>query len=325
MKKMLAALAAISLLLLGLGLLKPQQPDNSPALTADKGKSLLPQQEQEAASKVPGADKEVLNELAKTANPFHSPLKLKLALRYRFDDIIHRHQMSGTSLDKLLPALTTALNLSPGAGEELRALFHRYRQYLNAMSALKEDVPAVDKVIDLVDSQLFLQQVYNLQNQYFSEVEIQAFFGHEKNYNRQTLERVAIRQDTSLDKKQRQLLIEHQLSQLDPEELAPLQPTLTARKITRLLTGEQEQDLSLAPEVSAKIDAAREKNRLWQQKVRSYQQKVKSYRQKIAAMDHLDNTSDKQELENYRLQHFNDNELKRLKVFLKHPELLAAP
>ncbi|WDE00206.1 lipase secretion chaperone [Thalassomonas actiniarum] len=320
MKKVLAALAAISLLLFGLSLLKLQQLGNSFALTAEKDTAtLLPRAEEKKASFKNKRENNLLpskaNEPDRTLN---SQLTLNLALRYRFDDIIHQHQISGKSLENLLLALTTRLNLTPNAGENLQALFQRYRQYLSAMSVLKANVPAVDRVIDLIESRLFLQQVYDLQSQYFSELEIRAFFAHEKNYNRQTLERVAIRQDTSLDKEQRQMLIEHQLSQLEPEELAPLQPTLTARKITRLLTGEREQDLTLAPEVSAKIRVTREKKRLWQQKVKSYQQK-------IAAMGHRDNDGYSLELENYRLQHFSDNELKRLKVFLKHPELLTTP
>ncbi|WP_281556266.1 lipase secretion chaperone [Thalassomonas sp. RHCl1] len=319
MKKILAALAAISLLLFGLSLLKLQQVSNFPALTSEQdAETLLPPAEEEKTFKDKPENNVLPSETSEPDTFLKAQLTLNLALRYQFDDIIHQHQMSGKNLESLLQALTNRLNLTPDAGENLQALFHRYRQYLSAMFALKENVPAVDREIDLIESRMFLQQVYDLQSQYFSEPEIRAFFAHEKNYNRQTLERVAIRQDTSLDKEQRQMLIEHQLSQLDPEELAPLQPTLTARKITRLLTGEKEQNLTLAPEVSAKIRVAREKNRLWQQKVRSYQQK-------IAAIGHLDKESYNLELESYRLQHFSDNELKRLKVFLKHPELLTTP
>ncbi|WDE04264.1 lipase chaperone [Thalassomonas viridans] len=318
MKKAFAALAAISLLL-GLSLLKPQQPEDSsapavnkavqkPAPLAKTGKNSLDKNNT-------GQDRLTVRPAAIEAG-LNAELELALSLRYRFDDIIHRHLGSGEDLGSLLQALAASLKLTPAAGEDLQALFSRYRQYLSAMSRLKEKAPQVDTVIDLSESRLFLQQVYQLQEDYFSEAEIRAFFAHEKTYNRQTLERVAIRQDTSLDKAQRQMLIEHQLSQLEPEALAPLQPTLTARKITRLITGEQSQDLTLAPQVSEKIRATREKNRLWQQKVRDYQQK-------IAAIEHLDSDSYNTELERYRLQHFSSNELKRLRVFLKHPELLS--
>ena len=314
MNKVFAALAAIFLLLLGLGLFKPKPVIESPAFIPGKPAEKLSTQ---IAGKGIGENHDARLSPKDITQGLKSEFPLNLTLRYQFDDIIHRHMMAGEDLNSLLLALARSLKLTPNAADNLQALFSRYRQYLHAMSKLKEKAPRVDSVIDLNESQLFLQQVYQLQDKYFFQAEIRAFFAHEKTYNEQTLERVAIRQDASLDKEQRQMLIEHQLSQLEPEELAPLQPTLNAKKITRLLTGEQSQDLTLAPEVLAKVQATREKNRLWQQKVRDY-------RQKVAAITHLDADNYQAELESYRSQHFSDNELKRLRVFLKHPQLLAA-
>jgi lipase chaperone LimK len=273
----------------------------------------------------------VQTELNSSVKNSHNVLKAQLFidvyLRYKFDDIIHQHREQQSPLKSQLLTLAKSLNLHKSATNTLNDLFNRYQYYLSEMFTMKEQAPDTNGLVDLSDSQLFLQQVYRLQYQYFSEIEIMAFFDKEKRYDQQVLERMAIRQDLSLSETQRHTLIQYQISQLGPNELAALQPTMTANNINSyLLTNHLSDplgeiasalvvDTNLNAKILNKINLTKKSNQLWQQKVLAY--KKKSIDSKDLQQAELSAV-----LDSYQLQHFSENERKRLKVFLKHPELL---
>lgn len=246
-------------------------------------------------------------------------LTIDFYLRNHFDDIIHQHKLKDQSLEVLLTKLSAELNLHQQADNRLNDLFDRYRQYLLAITDLKGNAPAIDGEIDISESQIWLQHLYALQYKLFTESEILAFFTKEKNYDQQVLTRLAIRQDLSLSKAQREILVEHQISQLEPEELAALKPTISAQRIASLLTysGNNYTDIDseLTVDQIDRINMTREKNALWQDK-------VQAYRDTVTANPQLDQNGILEDMRLYQQQKFSDNELKRLQVFLKNPQLL---
>lgn len=317
MKKTIAAFAAISLLVIlvltaskktTLQAVSPQ-PDNSMAAISDKMQQQI---------KSPALIEPISSEI-NSDRPLKAELFIDLSLRYKFDDIIHQHREQESPLKPQLLALGIRLNLNEPAINTLNDLFYRYQHYLSDMFAMKEQAPDTSAFVDISDSQLFLQQVYNLQYQYFSELEITAFFDKEKRYDQQVLARMAIRQDSSLSKAQRQALIKYQISQLNPNELAALQPTMMAKKINTYLVSNRlsdvAADINLSADIVHKINLTKKSNQLWQQKVLAYQQKYTD-------SNNLGQEALSAALDSYQLQHFTENERKRLKVFLQHPELL---
>ncbi|MGX9461478.1 lipase chaperone [Shewanella sp. A14] len=256
------------------------------------------------------------------------PLLLSQALRWDFDDIILQHQDNATSLDNLLSRLANKLDLSADAHAQLTALFQRYRDYKIALSSLKDTSPAIDSDIDLAITFDFIEQAHLLQQRYFSELEIDAFFAKDNKYDQQAFERLRIRQDSSLTIEQKAQLLAHQISQLDEEERQALTPTLIANDISAYLKGSQQQgetspanvltgiNTEISQEVIERVQATQNTNVQWQHKITLYQ----AYQQQIA---HLSAKEQQQALAQYQQQQFTPNEQKRLAVFLNHPELIT--
>lgn len=318
MKKFIAAIAALLLLSV---LLVIQFPD---ALTEDivtvnqKSPLAEPVIIVEKTSLKQDLDNLSIKEKVLNNDLIGDDLRIYFYLRNHFDDIIHQHKQKDQSLEILLAKLSVQLNLHQQADNRLKELFYRYRKYLLAITELKSNAPAIDGMIDISESQIWLQHLYALQYKLFTESEILVFFTKEKNYDQQVLSRLAIRQDLSLSKAQREVLVEHQISQLEPEELAALKPTLLAQKIASLLTynGSNYADIDseLTVEQIDRINMTREKNALWKDK-------MKAYRETVTANPQLDQDGILEDMRLYQQQKFSKNELKRLQVFLKNPQL----
>ncbi|MGE6570454.1 lipase chaperone family protein [Shewanella vesiculosa] len=250
------------------------------------------------------------------------PLRLSQALRWDFDDIILQHQDKATALENLLSTLASKLDLSDAAHAKLAALFQRYRDYKIAIASLKDASPAIDGDIDLTMTFDFIEQSHLLQQNYFSALEIDAFFARDNKYDQQAFERLKIRQDSSLTREQKAELLAHQISQLDEEERRAITPTLMANDISAYLEGTSpHSDLitginaDMSQEVLERVQATQKTNLDWQNKVTLYQ----NYQQQIA---HLPDTEQQQALAQYQQQQFTPNEQKRLTVFVNHPELI---
>ncbi|WP_028862979.1 lipase secretion chaperone [Psychromonas aquimarina] len=247
--------------------------------------------------------------------PLKVELTVDLKLRRQFDHLIFQHQEKGLSLELLLAALGAELNLNQQAADNLIELFFRYQNYLKTVFFIKKDAPQRDDFIDIAESKLFLQQIYNLQFQYFSAAEIEAFFSAEIRYLDQALARLEIRQDPSLTDKHKKQLIEYQISQLSAQESSALQPTINAEKVLSQLISANEDIHQFNPEIQGRIEQTRKSSRQWLQKVNAYQ-KVISENHNLTEQERRDI------LLSYRQDHFTANEIKRLQVFLKYPQLL---
>jgi lipase chaperone LimK len=259
----------------------------------------------------------------------YQPLILELTLRWKFDDLILAYQQQQLPLEAQLIQLSKSLVLNVSDQSYLLALFARYRDYQLALVEFKKHSPNIGENIQIEQSLVFIEQVHDMQYDYFSDTEIAAFFDQDNAYDQQALARVSIRQDSSLSAAQKQQLLEHQISQLTELERQALMPSLQVQQIVQQIAeqvnGQSLQPLDMSPEVTARVQALTQAEQQWQQRVREYQAFQTSNANIDAAdLNHLDEKARLEKMQAYRQQHFSPQELKRLQVFLANPSLLDA-
>ncbi|WP_299493641.1 lipase secretion chaperone [uncultured Shewanella sp.] len=242
-------------------------------------------------------------------------LQLNRDLRWQFDEIIFSLQKTSnltTFPTKPLTLLAQDLFLSLSARQQLFDLFSRYKDYSQAIAHIKAHGPELGEKIDLYETQNFINQINDLQSEFFNDIEIDAFFKQDSLYAEQTLERVAIRQDPNLNEQQKALLLQHQISQLNPNERNALQPSLDANKIAKHIKNANVISLDMRTETISRAQKIQNDNQQWTKKVKTYKQFIEK----------KSNKNNPQNVELYLNEHFTQNEVKRLKVFLANPELL---
>lgn len=232
-------------------------------------------------------------------------LQLSEQLKWQLDDVIHAADGDEAKLPSLLHALAQRLALSAAAGQQLSALFYRYRDYLLAIAELKQTVD-IESLLTLDDTRHFLRRAHKLQYEFFSDAEIAAFFGDANRYDEQALQRMAGRRGNSAD------ALQQQLDTLPEYDRQVLQPSVDALAISESLAGSSAPaGLSLPQqEMLANLQA---QNQQWQQRVRA----VTELQQQLAGTDSAD-----LQLAQYLTREFTATERRRLDVFLRHPELL---
>lgn len=268
------------------------------------------------------SDQPISYEKMDHTNPAQQGLALVIDrhLRWQFDDIIltlQKESNVSAQPSLLLTELARQLTLSLNATERLFDLFSRYKHYSQAIITLKQNGPALGEQINLNETYAFIEEIALLQTEFFNAIEIDAFFGQDNQYAEQTLARVAIRQDPSLTKDQKEVLLQHQISQLNDTERNALQPSLNATKVAKKINNPNLMNLNMDTDIVMRASALQKTNQEWKSKVKKYQHFVSS--KKIS--NNKSETS-KESMSTYLSEHFSPNELKRLKVFLAHPELL---
>lgn len=248
-----------------------------------------------------------------------SELELHEELRWKFDELILTHQETGQAITFLLNQLSTQLDLTPEAHIYLLDLFRRYRDYKIALVEIKQAGPNMFSELNIDDTMSFMERAHQSQFDYFTQVEIEAFFSHENRYDNQAIERMAILQDSSLSTQQKQMLITHQISQMDEEEREVYEPTLQVFNIVDNLDGNSDQLNEFTPQVMERIEQLKADEQAWKLKVKEFQ----SF--EIKSKGELTNQQEIEEaLNHYQGKHFTPNEIKRLKVYIDNPELLNA-
>ncbi|MCL1123708.1 lipase chaperone [Shewanella surugensis] len=240
-------------------------------------------------------------------------------LRWQFDDIILTLQkasnLSSQSIE-LLTLLSEQLTLSFDATEQLFDLFSRYKHYSQAIITIKQNAPALGEQIDLNETHAFIEQITLLQTEFFNDIEINAFFENDNQYAKQTLARIAIRQDPSLSQAQKDTLLQHQISQLSETERSALQPSLDATKIAKELGSTRLINFNMDADIIIRANDIQKTNQQWKSKIIDYLSFIKS--QDVA---HNQQESVTENIKEYLTAHFTQNEVKRLNVFLAHPKL----
>ncbi|WP_298774045.1 lipase chaperone family protein [uncultured Shewanella sp.] len=260
------------------------------------------------------------NNIMQQTTPVGTELTINRLLRSHFDDIIfdlHKTENLTSFPTNELTALSQKLTLSFNAKKALFDLFSRYRDYTQAIAQMKHQGPDLGEKIDLDETYYFINQVNILQTEFFNDIEIDAFFKQDTQYAEQTLERIAIRQDPNLTKKQKAELIQHQINQLNDKERNALQPSLEANKIATYINNGHTPTLNMDPDAILRAEKIQSSNQKWKEKVQQYQHFIDEKKNKGLTQDIISHKIDV-----YLSKHFTPNEQKRLKVFLANPTLL---
>ncbi|MEC4726953.1 lipase chaperone [Shewanella sp. D64] len=246
-----------------------------------------------------------------------SQLILNQQLRWDFDDLILTHQETGQTITSLLFALSKQRNLTPDAHHYLMDLFNRYRDYKIALVEVKKMGPNMLNELDIEDTLDFIERAHQSQFDYFTQIEIDAFFSDENAYDIQAIERMAILQDSSLSSEQKQMLIAHQISQMDAEEREVYEPSLQVFNIVDNLEGKSSQLNEFTPEVIERIEQLKKDEQVWKTKITDF-----LAFQVQSRNEQTDDTLAQETIDNYQNRNFSANELKRLQVYIDNPELL---
>ncbi|MGL4315316.1 MAG: lipase secretion chaperone [Pseudomonas sp.] len=205
--------------------------------------------------------------------------------------------------------------LQAPAQEQALALLEQYLDYKRQLVALEKDLPQLSSLDAMRQRE---QAVQALRAGIFNMDVHQAFFAEEEAYNQFTLQRLAIRQDQSLDDRQKAAALD-QLRNSLPESLQDavvpqLQNELHQQTIALQAQGagpEQIQQLRLqlvGAEATARLEALDQKRQRWQQRLDEYRQE----KSRIATNLGL-NASDKQAaIERLAEERFDQQERLRL-------------
>ena len=297
-------------------------------------------QDQSLISKSQTQTEQVAENTVPNLNSELSPLVLNQQLRWDFDDLILTYQETGQAITSLLFSLSERLNLTLDAHHYLIDLFNRYRDYKIALVEVKKMAPnmlngldiedtlaSIERAyqsqfdyftpikIDIEDTLAFIDRAHQSQFDYFTQIEIDAFFSDENSYDIQAIERMTILQDSWLSSEQKQMLIAHQISQMNAEEREVYEPSLQVFNIVDNLEGKNSQLNDFTPEVTMRIEQLQQDEKIWKTKVIDFL----AFQIKNKKPDE----SDTQELiNNYQNKNFSDNQLKRLQVYIDNPKLL---
>jgi len=246
------------------------------------------------------------------------PLQLNIQLRWAFDDIIQKHLDTEQPINVLLNELIKELKLSALEKGYLLDLFSRYRAYKVSLADIKKAGPDITQHIDFEETLSFINLAHERQLDYFNQVEIDVFFAQDNKYDKQALARLAIQQDESLSVEAKQALILHQINQMDEEDRDVYLPSLEAANIADYISGKTENIPVQSAAINERIEKVKQSESHWKSRVKGYQAFLSTNQQAELSVP------DKQlALAAYRQENFSKNELKRLQVFIKNPELLA--
>ena len=243
-------------------------------------------------------------------------LHINLDLRWQFDKIIHVYQETKQPIILLLNILSRQLKLTSASHEHLLDLFNRYRDYKIALITIKQQGPNLLNQLDIDDTLTFIELAHQSQFDYFSEIEIDAFFSHENTYDNQAIERMAILQDNTLSHEQKNTLLVHQISQMDERDRQVYEPSLHVYNIVDSFEDKNSIINDFPPNIMERIEHLKKDELTWKTRVIEYLNfQMESHNK------HITKTQTKEVIDNYRNQHFSTNERKRLQVFIDNPTL----
>lgn len=249
---------------------------------------------------------------AKSGKPF----VLSAATRPWFDRFISEDDSHNRS--KLLADFEQQLSdYSKQAAAVLMDLFSRYVDYKIKLVDLDSDKPELTHHIGEVEKRLLLLE--NLRSQFFTNREIEVFFGVDKIIDKSALQRFEIIHDETLSRKQKRELIASNLASMPEQEKVGLQPSLNLIKLKdlkKLNTDKQAYLANVAAEFGDEVA-------LRYEKLHDHQTKWKNTIDNVVAKKQwmLEQSNSKSEFndrfEKYLENHFTPNQIKRIKVNLK--------
>lgn len=244
-----------------------------------------------------------------------------------FDQVIA--QSESKEHDDLLEALVntlTSMSLNTASIEWVSELFSRYVQYKATLASVKSVSHAQPFSSDDMESKLFAIQ--GLRQDYFSQEEILTLFGEQQLYDEMALARLRIQQDKGLSAEQKQQLLEDNIAQLPEAMKTALQPSMDIRRVQSIkaesseLTREQKLarfSAEFGEEAGQRLLAAQDKAQSWNNRVTQ----IKSQIALLQGDAELTDESRLAQIQALKEGHFSAQELKRLDVFLRNPQLLG--
>lgn len=207
--------------------------------------------------------------------------------------------------------------LQPPARDQALVLLEQYLDYKRQLVILEKDLPQLASLDAMRQRE---QAVQALRAGIFNQDVHQAFFAEEEAYNQFTLQRLAIRQDASLDDRQKAAALD-QLRNSLPESLQQaivpqLQNELHQQTLALQAQGASPQQIQqlrlqlVGAEATMRLEALDQQRQRWQQRLGDYRQE----KSRIEANQGL-NANDKQAaIERLAEEHFDQQERLRLEA-----------
>jgi lipase chaperone LimK len=206
---------------------------------------------------------------------------------------------------------------------DLTALFERYLLYKIQLQNL--DTEQLNLASEFEDR---LDRLNLLRNELFSVREISLLFDNEEVWDRHAIQRLRINQDASLTKQQKAQLVQQQLEQMPEQMKQAVLPTQQLRNINQIISStdinSSDEYNQLAAEfgddAAQRLVAVNQTQNAWLKKIQQFQQRNDDLKQRF----NQDTSDYMQALSQLKQQMFEDNEQKRLKVYLTNPKLIKS-
>lgn len=206
---------------------------------------------------------------------------------------------------------------------DLTALFERYLIYKIQLQNL--DTEQLNLASEFEDR---LDKLDVLRHQLFSAREISLLFNNEEVWDRHAIQRLRINQDASLTKQQKAQLVQQQLEQMPEQMKQAVLPTQQLRNINQITsttaTNSSDEYNQLAAEfgddAAQRLVAVNQTQNTWLKKIQLFQQRNDDLKQQF----NQDTGDYIQALSQLKQYMFEDNEQKRLQVYIANPKLIKS-
>lgn len=243
-----------------------------------------------------------------------------------FDNLIAEVEEKSISalMDKLQHWMQQA-NVNMVSQAMLQDVFGRYVEYKRALGEVKS--AGHEAYMSSAHMADILEAMENLRYEWFSEQEIAALFSARQSHDDSALARLRIREDNSLSPEEKSRLIAESIAQLPEAEQAAFEPSLQIRKAQKLKaeTADMTREQRLArlsaefgEEAGLRLDKVYAQQDAWKNRVQDFRQQLLSLRDN----DQLSQRERDEQIIALKSHLFNEQERKRLDVFLRNPDLL---
>ncbi|KHT58826.1 lipase chaperone [Alteromonas macleodii] len=193
-------------------------------------------------------------------------------------------------------------------------LFARYVDYKVALSLVELDVDLASH--SLQDVSFKLDEREEIRRTYFNNTEYHYLFSQEAQVDEAALARLSVAQENTLSRDERKALIVESIKAGNSAEREAFQPTLNMHRINEIKNNHSTINdrynavaAEFGSEVAERFSKTWTQQAQWQNRIAEY----KTFRDNLAQQS-LDSNAIEKALQEYQSAHFNDNEIKRLKV-----------
>lgn len=194
--------------------------------------------------------------------------------------------------------------------EQITALFQRYVTYKKALVSLDDYMP---QSISEISNRL--TALANLRQEFFTNEEIAALFGNERQWQQSALERLAIRANSSISQKEKDALLQQHYESLDDDAYRAISPSLRLEKVSQWsnsndinLRNYNQLASEFGPEAADRLIVMENKRNDWQQRVLDFERKAATMKSNLSGSELIEAVN------SLKSKMFSTNEIKRLEV-----------